>query len=181
MPKGKAPIGGAIGWPKKLADNVVDLQSLYGKWKLPGHSEPSSDQILLLSEQARQALGSYIGFRASTPLLTSTQRRTLLRKAKRGDLNAFALDVNTRAILYTGREPPGRHWPDPLLPDLVTRLSRIWETITGRSSRTRDPETGEFPFYDWIVDMFGLCGQPPPPEHRVRDILVEPKPKKSPP
>ena len=179
MPKGKAPIRGAIGWPKKLAVNVVDIQSLHSKWKLPGHSEPSSDQILLLSGQATQALGNYIGFRASTPLLTSTQRRILLRKANRGDLSASALDVNTRAILYTGREPSGRHWPDPLLPDLVTQLSRIWETITGRSPRTRDPETGEFPFYDWIVDMVALCDQPPPPEHRVRDILVVPKPKKT--
>ena len=179
MPKGKAPIRGAIGWPKKVPEDVVDIQSLHSKWKLPGHSEPSSDQILLLGEQAREALGSYIGFRASTPLRTSTERRSLLRKAERGHLSQSALDVNTRAILYTGREPSGRHWPDPLLPDLVTQLSRIWKTITGRSPRTRDPETGEFPFYDWIVDMFKACDQPPPSEHGIRYILARPKPKKS--
>ena len=178
MPGGKAPIKGAIGWPKRLCANVVDPQSLL-KWILPGHSEPSPDNILFLCEQARDALGSYFGYRASTRLLTLTQRRSRLRKAKQGDLSASALDVNTRQILYDGQEPRGRHWPDPLLPDLVTELSRIWQTVTGRSPRTRDPEGGEFPFYDWIVDMFRACDQPPPSEHGVRDILALPRSKKS--
>jgi hypothetical protein len=178
VPKGKAPIKGAIGWPKKLPANVVAPQSLL-KWKLPGHSEPSPDEISLLCERAREALGRYLGFRDSTPLRTSTERSSLLHKVKRGDLSASALDVNTRQILYDGREPRGRHLPDPLLPDLVTELSTIWETVTGRSPRTRDPEGGEFPFYDWIVDMFTACGQPPPSEHGVRDILATRKPKKS--
>ena len=178
MPKGKAPIKGAIGWPKKLPVNVADPQSLL-KWKLPGHSEPSPDEISLLCEQTREALGRYLGFRDSTPLRTSTERSSLLHKVKRGDLSASALDVNTRQILYDGREPRGRHLPDPLLPDLATELSTIWETVTGRSPRTRDPEGGEFPFYDWIVDMFTACGQPLPSEHGIRDILATLKPKKS--
>jgi hypothetical protein len=178
VPGGKAPIKGAIGWPKRLSANVVDPQSLL-KWILPGHSEPSPDEISRLCEQAREALGRYLGFRASTPLRTSTERRSLLHKAKRGDLSASALDVNTRQILYDGREPRGRHRPDPLLLDLVTELSRIWQTVTGRSPRTRDPEGGEFPFYDWIVDVFTACGQRRPPERRIRDILALPRPKKS--
>jgi hypothetical protein len=132
-----------------------------------------------LCQQAREALGRYLGFRAGTPLLTETQRGRLLKKARRGDLHAHKLDVNTRAILYRGRPARGRRWPDPLLPDLIAELSNIWQKATGRSPRTRDPENGEFPFCDWVASLLKACKQEPPSERIIRDMLARPKLKKS--
>jgi hypothetical protein len=140
-----------------------------------------------LCQQTREALGRYLGFRAGTPLLTETQRGRLLKKARRGDLHPLKLDVNTRAILYQGRPARGRRWPargrrwpDPLLPDLIIALSSIWEKATGRSPRTRDPQDGVFPFFDWVSSLFEAAGQKAPKQYIVRDMLKL-KLKKSPP
>lgn len=99
MPRGKAPIRGAIGWPRKLPPSVGDPQLLL-KWKRSDHPKPPPEELFRLCKQASEALGRYFGFQASTPLLTETKRGTQLRKGKRGDLSPLDLDVNTRAI-YT--------------------------------------------------------------------------------
>ena len=179
MPGGKASIVGAVGWPRKLPETVGDPQLLL-KWNREGHPEPSSAELSALCQQSRETLGIYLGFRASTLLPTKTQQNRLLRNARRGDLDPLKLDVNTRAILYRGRPAPGgRRWPDPLLFYPIIELSKIWETATGRSPRTRDPENGEFPFFDWVASLFEACGQKVPAQHIVRGMLAGRKLKKS--
>jgi hypothetical protein len=178
MPSGKAAISGAIGWPRRLPDTVGDPQSLL-KWKRQGHPEPSSAELSALCQEAREALGRYLAFRASTPTPTKTQQDRLLRKARRGDLDPLKLDVNTRAIFYRGRPTRGRRWPNPFLPDLIIELSPIWERATGKSPRTRDPQNNEFPFFDWVATLFADCREQIPVEHTIRDILARPTPRKS--
>jgi hypothetical protein len=188
MPRGKAAIVGAIGWShaQVLPETVGDLQLLL-RWKRPQHRGPSSEESERLRDRVREVLGSYFGYKASTPLLTETERRKLIRMTQRGKIHPEALDVNTRAIVYRRQrhgdscEPRGRGWVDPLLVDPVNELARIWETATGRSPRTRDsvdPKSA-FPCHDWIVELFEARGKQPPAEGTIRDILANPKFKKS--
>ena len=190
MPTGKSAIVGAIGWShaRVLPETVGDLQSLLG-WKRPQHRGPTPEESERLRERIRGALGSYFGYKATTPLLTETQRRKRIRMTQRGKIRPEALDLNTRAIIDRRQrngdayEPHGRGWVDPLLVDPVNELARIWETATGRSPRTRDSldlkSRNGFPFHDWIVELFEACGKQPPAEGTIRDILANPKLKKS--
>jgi hypothetical protein len=190
MPRGKAAIVGAIGWShaRVLPETVGDPQLLL-RWKLPQHRGPTSEESEGLREQIRDVLGSYFGYKASTPLLTETERRKLISMTQRGKIHPEVLDVNTRAIIYRRQrhghsyEPRGRVWVDPLLVDPVNELARIWETATGRSPRTRDSldlesRTG-FYFYDWMAQLFKACGKQPPAKGTIRDILANPKLEKS--
>ena len=187
MPGGKAPIVGAIGWPKRLPYNVGLLQ--LQKWSsIRGHEKPSSEEFARLDQQIRDALGRYFGFRSGTPLLTQTERdKRIARAEKIGTPEALqALDVNSRAVVYrrlsrgdSSYMPRGRRWRDPLLVDLVNELGRIWKAATGRSPRTIDPDRGEYPFYDWLADLFVACDEEAPREGAIIDILARPKPKKS--
>jgi hypothetical protein len=189
MPGGKAPIIGAIGWPKRLPDNVELLQ--LGKWSpIRGHLQPSSEELARLDQQVREAVGRYFGFKSGTLLLTQTERDKRIAQAlKIGTPEALqALDVNSRAIVYrrlsrrdSSYVPRGRRWRDPLLVDLVNELATIWKALTGRSPRTIDPDGGEYPFYDWLADLFAICHKDDkaPSRGTIIDILAQPKPKKS--
>src|SRR5262245_38639587 len=101
MAGGKAPIIGAIGWPKRLPDNVDLLQ--LRKWSpIRGYERPSSEELVGLDQQVREALGRYIGFKSGTPLLTQTERNKRIARALkiRTPEALQALDVNSRAIVY---------------------------------------------------------------------------------
>src|SRR5262245_53527205 len=145
MPRGKAAIVGAIGWShaRLLPETVGDPQVLL-RWKLPQHRGPTSEESERMRERIHDLLGSYFGYKATTPLLTETQRRQLIRMTQRGKIRPETLDVNTRAIIDRRQrhghlyEPRGQGWVDPLLVDPVNELARIWKTTTGRSPRTRD-------------------------------------------
>src|SRR5262245_27535289 len=104
MPKGKAAIVGAIGWShaRVLPETVGDLQLLL-RWKLPQHRGPTAEESERLREQIRDVLGSYFGYKASTPLLTETERRKLISMTQRGKIHPEVLDVNTRAMVYRRR------------------------------------------------------------------------------
>jgi hypothetical protein len=150
MPGGKAAISGAIGWPRRLPDTVGDPQSLL-KWKRQGHHEPSSAELSALCQQAREALGRYLAFRASTPTPTKTQQDRLLKKARRGDLHPLKLDVNTRAIFYRGRPAPGGwRWPDPLL---FTRSSNSQKSGKRLPEDHRAPETPRTANFHFLIGL----------------------------
>lgn len=75
-----------------------------------------------------------------------------------------------------------RHWPNPLLVNLVLDLAPIWQQLTGFSPRTVDPEIGEHHFAEWINKLFEPVREqqreknatPLPPVTRgaVEDILA---------
>lgn len=188
MPGGKAPIfGTAPAWchERTLPPEVGDPQSLL-KWRLPEHPERTEEQRRLWRLQTREALARYFAFQRSNHPLTITEREQQIRKARDNPQARRRLDINTRVVLdrrqrygdpQYGRRGP--RWPDPLLPFLIEDLKGIWGEATGRLPGTRDPENGEFPFYEWIADLFQACDKKVPSEGAVRDVLARCKPKKS--
>jgi hypothetical protein len=199
MPTGKAPNFGWVGWPKRAPKEfgAVAIASLK-KWRKPSTPEPLIKQIEQWKIQITTILARYFGS-LSTPMLTETQRAKALKRGRRalrnGDVAELQkLDVNTRAIVY--REQSGtanlkmKRWPAPLLVDPIRELAVIWSKATGRSPRTIDRiekenkrdrmgGSGEYPFYEFIVDLFEAWGEKPPPRGSVIDILAQHKPKKS--
>jgi hypothetical protein len=175
MPGGKAPLLGAIGWPRKL--NAADPKLLL-KWVRRGHPAPVEEELSRHCERISEALGHYFGYRESTPQLTQTERNRVLEKMRRGELSPDKADVNSRAIHYTGHKPRGGRRPDQLLVDLIRELAPIWQTVTGRSPHTKDHIKGERPFYSWVVELFEACKEPPPKQGSVSDILDLTKPPK---
>jgi hypothetical protein len=186
MPGGKAPIVGvAPAWchERTLPPEVGDPQSLL-KWRRPDHPKPTIEQCEHWRLQIREAMAKYLAFKDSTRLFTVTERNQRIREA-RG--NPDALDINTRVIKDRrqryGEDQYGIEGPkfrDPLLPALIIELEEIWRQATGRSASTRDPEPpGEFPFHDWILDLFQACRKEAPKAGAVRDILERVKTEKS--
>ncbi len=74
--------------------------------------------------------------------------------------------------------PAGRRFRDPALANLVAQLVPVWKKVTGRSAGRISLECASYrkkhPFADWISEMHGLLGVPPPPAGRVLDIVELP-------
>jgi len=80
VPAGKAPIRGAIGFQKRVPE-TVSARSLLD-YKSRNHRCLSEEELEEHSCKIREALGSYLGFSESTPLLTGTQRRRAIREVR---------------------------------------------------------------------------------------------------
>jgi len=195
MPGGKAPIVGAIAWchERTLPAEVGEPESLL-KWRRSKHPGPTAEELRQCRQQIREELARYFAFKNSTPLLTETERERQIRRTRDNPEELRNLDVNSRVIAdrrkrwrkydpkYEHYKPRGRRFPDPLLVFLIHDLVPIWKEVTGRLPGTREiehPKQGEFPFYEWIADLFQGCGKDPPKEGAIRDILARPKKKKS--
>lgn len=188
MPRGKAPLVGVQPtWvhERTLPSAGGDPQFLV-KWRSAKLPKPTSEEKAIWRLRTREACAKYFAFKRSNLVLTATEREHRIRKAKGNPTTQRNLDINSQVIAdrrqrwpleygekYENYEPPGGYWLDPLLVDKVCELAPVWEMATGRLPGTRDPESpGQFPFHEWITDLFESCSKKPPKPGSVRDILA---------
>ncbi len=137
MPRGKAPIHGAIGWhPRKLhaGINARSLEEYIKPKKLDKlhNSKHCHRMVRIIRARIRCAIGTYKGQHKKTPILTATERKArvekirncsrrlldFIKKNKDDSMELWAAnlyeallktDVNTKSILHRALRRNGIH------------------------------------------------------------------------